>query len=121
MEVGNFHLLPFQLCLFLFRLVGRTSTDPKPARPVFTVTRGKSYRFRIINASAISQFNFQIQGHAMTVIEVDGVNHVPLLVPAGGLLIHPGQRYSVVVRNPSCLEYYEIYIAFKGGSQSNPW
>jgi iron transport multicopper oxidase len=75
--------------------VGRTSTDTQPARPVFTVTPGLRYRYRIINASGIAQFNFQIQGHTMTIIEVDGVNHVPHTVDR--FTIFAGQRYSVIV------------------------
>lgn len=86
--------------------VGRTSTDTQPARPVFTVTPGKRYRYRIINTSAITRFDFQIQGHNMTIIEVDGVNHVPLLTQR--LTIHAGQRYSVVVEANQTVDNYWI-------------
>ncbi|KAG8840014.1 hypothetical protein FRC20_005838 [Serendipita sp. 405] len=86
--------------------VGRTSTDTQPARPVFTVTSGMRYRFRIINASALARFNFQISGHTLTVIEADGENHVPLTVDR--LLLQPGQRYSVVVEANQAVDNYWI-------------
>jgi iron transport multicopper oxidase len=35
---------------------------------------GKTYRLRIINVSAFSAFYFWIDGHEMTIIEVDGVS-----------------------------------------------
>jgi iron transport multicopper oxidase len=35
---------------------------------------GKTYRLRIINTSAFSAFFFWIEGHEMTIIEVDGVS-----------------------------------------------
>ena len=34
---------------------------------------GKTYRLRILNASAFASFYFWIEGHNMTIIEVDGV------------------------------------------------
>ena len=38
---------------------------------------GKTYRLRIVNTSAFSAFYFWIEGHGMTLIEVDGVRSVP--------------------------------------------
>lgn len=87
-------------------IVGRTSTDPAPARPVFNVTPGQKYRFRLINASAISRFNFQIQGHNFTVIEADGENYQPNLT--NQLLIHPGQRYSIILKADQPVDNYWI-------------
>lgn len=86
--------------------VGRTSTDTQPDRPVFTVTSGQRYRFRLINGSAISRFNFQIEGHTLTVIEADGENHVPITVDR--LVLQPGQRYSVVVTADQAVGNYWI-------------
>lgn len=86
--------------------VGRTSTDPQPARPTFTVNSGQRYRYRIINTSAIARFTFQIQGHSLTIIEVDGVATAPLAVD--NLIIHPGQRYSIVVQANQPVDNYWI-------------
>ncbi|QRW09966.1 Multicopper oxidase [Ceratobasidium sp. AG-Ba] len=59
------------------------------------VKRGKRYRLRVINASAIASFRFGIEGHKMTVIEMDGVYTKPLEVDQFDLLA--GQRYSVIL------------------------
>lgn len=73
-----------------------------------------SYRFRLVSISCDPSFNFSIDSHQMTIIEVDGVNTQPLLVDsiqifagACGLIQFPsvlieidvktGQRYSIVV------------------------
>ena len=53
------------------------------------------YRIRLVSLSCDPNFTFQIDGHDMTVIEVDGVNTVPQVVDA--IQIFAGQRYSFVV------------------------
>ncbi|KAF8155412.1 laccase 17 [Crassisporium funariophilum] len=75
--------------------VGRYIGGPSVARPRVNVVAGQRYRFRVINTSAYSGFRFSIEGHTLTVIEVDGVNHVPYTVD--GFEIFAGQRYSVVL------------------------
>ncbi|KAJ3332550.1 hypothetical protein HDU76_013861 [Blyttiomyces sp. JEL0837] len=47
----------------------------KPNNPlyVFNVVKGRRYRLRLINTSAMSMFTFSIDNHDMTVIEADGV------------------------------------------------
>ncbi|RIB11714.1 Multicopper oxidase [Gigaspora rosea] len=69
--------------------------DPNNMPAIYTVTKGKKYRFRIINMSAEAFFWFSIDGHKLTVIEVDGVavKSIELSV----LPIHIGQRFSVIV------------------------
>jgi iron transport multicopper oxidase len=39
-----------------------------------------SYRLRLVSISCDPNFVFSIDGHSMTIIEVDGQNHVPLTV-----------------------------------------
>jgi FtsP/CotA-like multicopper oxidase with cupredoxin domain len=41
---------------------------------------GKTYRLRIVNTSAFAAFFFYIDGHDMTIIEVDGVSSLKILV-----------------------------------------
>ena len=36
--------------------------------------RGKTYRLRVINIAAFSAFFFRLDGHAMRIIEADGVS-----------------------------------------------
>jgi len=56
---------------------------------------GKTYRLRIINMGAFAAFFFWIDGHEMTIIEVDGtdVEKYPIKI----LPIAVAQRYSVLV------------------------
>jgi hypothetical protein len=84
----------------------------------FDVSQHLSYRFRLVSISCDPSFTFSIDGHQMTIIEVEGVNVKPLLVDSLNIfvgmcgfvssrivLIHAeiGQRYSVVVRQSSHL------------------
>lgn len=51
---------------------------------------------RMINMACDPAFTFQIDNHTdLTIIEVDGVNHQPLIVDE--ITIFPGQRYSFIV------------------------
>lgn len=54
-----------------------------------------SYRFRLVSISCDPNYTFSIDGHTMTIIEVDGVNHDALAVDS--LQIFAGQRYSFIV------------------------
>ncbi|KAJ3090909.1 hypothetical protein HK102_002294 [Quaeritorhiza haematococci] len=74
---------------------GPGANAPCPPRPVFKCEKGKRLRLRIINTSAMGQFDFSIDGHTMTVIELDGVNHVPYATD--DFTIYAGQRLSVVL------------------------
>ncbi|KAF8121904.1 Fet3 protein [Boletus edulis] len=57
---------------------------------------GKTYRLRIVNMSAFGAFAFWIDGHNMTIIEVDGTDTQQS--PADMLYIAVAQRYSVLVQ-----------------------
>ena len=74
-----------------------TSTDGADAElTVFNVTQGSRYRFRLVSMSCDPNHVFSIDGHNMTVIEVDSVNHEPVTVDS--IQIYAGQRYSFIVR-----------------------
>ena len=47
---------------------------------IFNVSCPISYRFRLVSISCDPNFTFSIDGHNMTVIEVEGTNVQPLLV-----------------------------------------
>ncbi|EUC56627.1 oxidorectuctase, putative [Rhizoctonia solani AG-3 Rhs1AP] len=84
---------------------GRYVGGPQVPRSVINVTRGKRYRLRVINASAIGSFTFSIEGHRLTVIEADGIPHEPLVVDS--FQIYAGQRYSVIVEtNQTAANYW---------------
>ncbi|KAJ3316614.1 hypothetical protein HDU76_001672 [Blyttiomyces sp. JEL0837] len=52
-------------------------------------------RLRIINTAGFAGFHFSIDGHSLTVIEVDGINVEPYVVDV--LPINIAQRYSVLI------------------------
>ncbi|CAE6447279.1 unnamed protein product [Rhizoctonia solani] len=84
---------------------GRYVGGPAVPRSVINVKRGKRYRLRVINASAIGSFTFSIEGHRLTVIEADGIPHQPL--PVDSFQIYAGQRYSVIVEaNQTAANYW---------------
>ncbi|KAJ2469644.1 ferroxidase fet3 [Coemansia sp. RSA 2337] len=56
---------------------------------------GRTYRLRLINMSSTRWFQFSLPGHAMRVVEIDGMYTEPLDVD--GVDIAPAQRYSVLV------------------------
>lgn len=60
------------------------------------VEAGKTYRLRIIAGTELVGVNFAIQGHNMTVVEVEGTIVEPYEVE--NLDIMPAQRYSVLVK-----------------------
>ncbi|EEB90878.1 hypothetical protein MPER_10857, partial [Moniliophthora perniciosa FA553] len=76
--------------------LGRYKGGPSVPLAIINVERGKRYRFRLINMSCDPSFRFSIDRHtSLTVIEVDGVNHQPLVVDS--IHIFAGQRYSFIV------------------------
>ncbi|KAI9428413.1 laccase [Lactarius indigo] len=59
---------------------GRYPGGPSVPLSVVNVIRGERYRLRLVSISCEPAFTFSIDGHQLTIIEVDGVNHQPLLV-----------------------------------------
>jgi len=86
--------------------VGRYVGGPEMSWARLNVTQGQRYRFRIVNTSGIAHYRFAIQGHSLTVIEVDGVNHEALI--GDYVDIYPGQRYSVVVNANQTVDNYWV-------------
>ncbi|KAJ7158126.1 yellow laccase [Mycena filopes] len=75
--------------------LGRYAGGPSSALSIISVTHGQRYRFRLVSISCDPNWIFSIDGHNMTIIEVDGVNHQPLTVD--NIQIYAGQRYSFVL------------------------
>ncbi|KAG6909528.1 hypothetical protein DXG01_017085 [Tephrocybe rancida] len=84
------------------RYVGGSSVT----RSRINVVAGKRYRLRVINTSVYSGYEFSIEGHSLTIIEVDGISHVPLTVDR--FMIYVGQRYSVVLTANQAVKNYWI-------------
>ncbi|KAF8551543.1 laccase [Imleria badia] len=85
---------------------GRYPGGPSTPLTVIHVKEGLRYRFRIISMSCEPSFNFTIDGHRMTIIEVDGNEVEPVQVDSIPIL--PGQRYSVIVQADQCADNYWI-------------
>jgi iron transport multicopper oxidase len=73
---------------------------------IVNVKQDLRYRFRLVSISCDPSFNFSIDSHQMTIIEVDGVNTQPLLVDS--IQIFAGQRYSIVVNASQPVANYWI-------------
>lgn len=97
--------------------LGRYRNGPASPLSVIGVTQGKRYRFRLVAISCDPDFLFSIDGHTLTIIEVDGVNVQPLVVDS--LDIFAGQRYSVVLEANQPVNNYWIH-ALPGDPTINP-
>ncbi|SRR6266851_6085911 len=53
---------------------------PLESRGKLNEQHSKSYRLRLVSISCDPNYVFSIDSHQFTVIEVDGVNHQPLVV-----------------------------------------
>ncbi|KAJ6614163.1 Cupredoxin [Mycena sp. CBHHK59/15] len=98
----------------LFNGAGRYNGGPETQYAITPVTKGKRYRFRLINMSARSVFTVSIDNHNMTVIETDGVATVPNTVNVLDILA--GQRYSLVVTANQPVGNYWINTILSGGN-----
>ena len=85
---------------------GRYPTGPATNLTSITVERGKRYRFRLVSTSCQPNWKFSIDGHNLTIIEVDGVNTVPLIV--NEIQIFAGQRYSFILNASQPVDNYWI-------------
>ncbi|KAL0959544.1 hypothetical protein HGRIS_011258 [Hohenbuehelia grisea] len=81
---------------------------------VTKVAPGKRYRLRIINASCQSSAQLLIDGHTLTIIELDGIKVNTRVTD--GIDIHPGQRISAVLHANQPIDSYWIRtkISFEG-------
>ncbi|KAI0820681.1 laccase [Trametes gibbosa] len=103
--------------------LGRFTGGNSSELAVITVEQGKRYRFRLLSLSCDPNYVFSIDGHNMTVIEVDAVNHEPLVVDS--IQIYAGQRYSFVLTADQDVDNYWIRalpnagtVSFSGGVNS---
>ncbi|KAF8194694.1 Cupredoxin [Pholiota molesta] len=102
---------------------GRYAGGPTSPLSVIRVLPSKRYRFRLVSISCDPNFVFSIDGHTMTIIEVDGVNVQPLTVDS--IQIFVGQRYSFVLNTNQPIANYWIRalpnsgtVTFDGGVNS---
>ncbi|KAG8701183.1 hypothetical protein FRC08_004238 [Ceratobasidium sp. 394] len=96
---------------------GRYKGGPAAPWSVINVEKGKRYRFRVINNSALGYFKFEIDGHPLKIIEADGLPHQPVVVKS--VEIHPGERYSIVVEANQTVNNYWIRAPITARRSSN--
>ncbi|KAI9057776.1 multicopper oxidase [Trametes sanguinea] len=94
--------------------LGRAATDSTSDLSVITVEHGKRYRFRLVSISCDPNHTFSIDGHNMTIIEVEGVNSKPLTVDS--IQIFAAQRYSFVLNANQPVDNYWIRANPSGGT-----
>ncbi|KAJ7455652.1 laccase [Mycena galericulata] len=94
--------------------LGRYAGGPTSQLAVITVTSGLRYRFRLVSTSCDPNFIFTIDGHNMTIIEVDAVNHQPLTVDS--IQIYSAQRYSFILTANQPVDNYWIRTVANGGT-----
>ena len=111
-----YNLIPFTADSILINGLGRYEGGPKSPLSVISVEFGKRYRFRLVGTSCDAWLNFTIDGHAMTIIETDGIETVPVTVDA--LPILAGQRYSVIVTANQTVDNYWIRAFPNHGPQT---
>ncbi|KAK0200620.1 laccase lcc5 [Desarmillaria ectypa] len=99
----------------LFNGVGRWSGNPTHDLAVVKVTKGTRYRIRMMNIGCDAALTVSIDNHAMTIIEVDGVNHVPYTVDE--IQIFVAQRYSFVLNADQEIGNYWIRANPSVGTQ----
>jgi len=85
---------------------GRWTNGPATPLTVFNVEQGKRYRFRLVSISCDPNWEFSIDNHTMTIIEVEGTNVQPLTVDQ--IQIFAGQRYSFVLNASQPVDNYWI-------------
>ncbi|KAH8988463.1 laccase C [Lactarius hatsudake] len=86
--------------------IGRYPGGPSVPLAVVNVVSDIRYRLRLVSISCDPAFTFSIDGHQLTIIEVDGENTQPLVVDS--LQIFAGQRYSVVLNANQPIDNYWI-------------
>lgn len=70
---------------------------------------GKTYRLRISNVGLYNSLNFQIQGHQMKLVEVEGTHTVQNYYTS--LDVHVGQSYSVLITADQAPQDYYIVVS----------
>lgn len=76
-----------------------------------TIRPGATVRLRLINHSSYFSYWFSIDGHELSIVEMDGVEVEP--IPARGVHVNIGQRYSVMVTADQAVGEYVIRSALE--------
>ncbi|KAE8269265.1 hypothetical protein A4X09_0g3081 [Tilletia walkeri] len=72
----------------------------------FTVTPNQRYRMRVINAGSLASFDFSVDGHPLSLIEVDATPVAP--TPAASVMVEVAQRASFIIETNQTAGAYWI-------------
>ncbi|KAF9038016.1 laccase 1 [Panaeolus papilionaceus] len=86
--------------------VGRYVGGPTVPLAVISVLPHKRYRFRLVNIACDPNYVFSIDGHQLTIIEVDTINVQPYTVSS--IRTFAGQRYSFILNTNQPVDNYWI-------------
>ncbi|KAJ4811782.1 Monocopper oxidase-like protein SKU5 [Rhynchospora pubera] len=75
----------------------------------FTVDQGKTYRLRISNVGLESSLNIRIEGHSMTLVEMEGTHTIQNTYET--LDVHLGQSLSVLITADQPVRDYYIAVS----------
>lgn len=73
---------------------------------VFTVKRGSSYRFRVINAGFELQHKVSVDEHKLKLIAADGIDIEPII--AESFIINTGERFDFIIEANQTIDSYWI-------------
>ncbi|TPX68309.1 hypothetical protein CcCBS67573_g07214 [Chytriomyces confervae] len=90
---------------------GRPCTQKTPY--VLTIAPKTASRLRVMNTGTFAAFLFSIDGHELTVVEVDGVTVEPYVVDM--ISLNVAQRYSVIVRTNRAPSNFQIRASMYHG------
>ncbi|THU89661.1 laccase 3 [Dendrothele bispora CBS 962.96] len=85
---------------------GRFDGGDEVPYAIVNVEYGKRYRLRLVSISCRPLYNFSIDGHNFTAIELDGVSHDP--VAAQSVDVYAAQRVSVILEANQTIGNYWI-------------
>jgi iron transport multicopper oxidase len=96
--------------------VGSYPGGPDMPLAVINVQPGTRYRFRLLNMACKSNYIFAIDGHNLTVIEVDGQYVQPLVVDS--IQIYAAQRYSFILETNQPVDNYWVHADPDAGTNA---
>ncbi|KAG8167322.1 hypothetical protein KVR01_003011 [Diaporthe batatas] len=76
-----------------------------------SIKPGTTMRLRLINHSSYLSYWFSIDGHPLTIVEIDGVEVEPIV--SRGVHVNIGQRYSVMIKATEKVGDYTIRSALE--------
>ncbi|KAL3630957.1 L-ascorbate oxidase [Castilleja foliolosa] len=86
---------------------GKSGKGDGSDEPMFTMTPGKTYRFRFCNVGMKNSINVRIQGHSLKLVEIEGSHTMQNVYDS--LDVHLGQCYSVLVNaDQAPKDYYLV-------------